>query len=248
MTIKVAVVGATGRMGKLALEVIEGAQDLRLHAALDSKSELAELEGADVVFDVTRLDVSEAVVAHSISQGLRIVVGTSGWSSQKVAKIETALSGNPEAGAIFIPNFSIGSMLATNFAAQAARFFNSIEIIEAHHAGKIDSPSGTAVRTAELIADARKGLVQPLLPGVGQQARGEIVAGVPIHSLRLQGVSAKQDVVFGGESELLTVSHETTSVKAYAYGILISIRAAAKHSGLIVGLDQVVSLAEHDLK
>lgn len=248
MTIKVAVVGATGRMGKLALEVIEGAQDLRLHAALDSKSELSELEGADVVFDVTRLEVSEVVVAHAISQGLRVVVGTSGWSSQKVDAIETALSAIPDAGAIFIPNFSVGSMLATNFAAQASRFFNSIEIIEAHHAGKIDSPSGTAVRTAELIAEARKGLIQPLLPGVGQQARGEIVAGVPIHSLRLQGVSAKQDVIFGGESELLTVSHETTSVKAYAYGILLSIRAAAKHSGLIFGLDQVVKLAEHDLK
>ena len=248
MTIKVAVVGATGRMGKLALEVIEGAQDLRLHAALDSKSELSELEGADVVFDVTRLEVSEAVVAHAISQGLRIVVGTSGWSSQKVATIEKNLRDNPSAGAIFIPNFSIGSMLATSFAAQASRFFNSIEIIEAHHAGKIDSPSGTAVRTAELIADARKGLVQPLLPGVGPQSRGEIVAGVPIHSLRLQGVSAKQDVVFGGESEVLTVSHETSSVKAYAYGILISIRAAAKHAGLIVGLDQVVNLVEQELK
>ena len=248
MTIKVAVVGATGRMGKLALEVIEGAQDLRLHAALDSKSELAELEGADVVFDVTRLEVSESVVSYAISQGLRIVVGTSGWSSHKIAAIEKALSENPEAGAIFIPNFSIGSMLATNFAAQAARFFNSIEIIEAHHAGKIDSPSGTAVRTAELIADARAGMVQPLLPGVGQQARGEIVAGVPIHSLRLQGVSAKQDVVFGGESELLTVSHETTSVKAYAYGILLSIRVAARHPGLLVGLDRVVSLSEQELK
>lgn len=248
MTIKVAVVGATGRMGKLALDVIDGAQDLRLHAALDSKSELSDLEGADVVFDVTRLEVSEAVVAHAVAQGQRIVVGTSGWSAQKLAGLEAKLDENPTAGVVIIPNFSIGSMLATGFAAQAARFFNSIEIIEAHHAGKIDSPSGTAVRTAELIANARKGLTQPLLPGVGQAARGQVVEGVPIHSLRIQGVSAKQDVLFGGESELLTISHETTSVKAYAYGILLAIRTAAKHSGLIVGLDQVVALTEQDLK
>lgn len=239
MTIKIAVVGATGRMGKLALDLIHAAQDLTPHAALDSKSELTDAIGADVIFEVTKLEVSEKVVNFAITHGMKIVVGTSGWSSAKLAVLENDLKGTG-AGVVVIPNFSIGSMLASSFAAQAAKFFNSIEIVEAHHAGKIDSPSGTAVRTAEMIAEARKELTQPLIPGVGQPARGEVVAGVPIHSLRLAGVSAKQDVFFGGNSELLTISHETSSVQAYSYGILLSLRTAFKTTGLMVGLQSVV--------
>jgi 4-hydroxy-tetrahydrodipicolinate reductase len=150
------------------------------------------------------------------------------------------VSTNPAAGILLIPNFSIGSMLASSFAAQAGKFFDSIEIVEAHHAGKIDSPSGTAVRTAEMIAESRKGMTQPMLPGVGQEARGEVVAGIPIHSIRLAGVSAKQDVVFGGESEVLTISHEVSSIRSYVHGILLSIRSAATSSGLVVGLQAVI--------
>ena len=240
MTIKVAVVGATGRMGKLALDLIDAAQDMHLHAALDSKSELTDALGADVIFEVTRLEVSQQVVDFAVSHGIAVVVGTSGWSAQKLAELDKVLSSASAASVIVIPNFSIGSMLASSFAAQAATFFNSIEIVEAHHAGKMDSPSGTAVRTAEMISEARAQLTQPLIPGVGQQARGQIVAGVPIHSLRLSGVSAKQDVLFGGESELLTISHETSSVAAYSHGILLSLRAATKLSGLTVGLQAVV--------
>ena len=247
MTISVAVVGATGRMGKLALELIDAAQDMHLHAALDSKSELSQLIGADVVFDVTRFDVSETVVNFCIANGLKVVVGTSGWSASKLAEVEAKLAANAGGAAVVvIPNFSIGSMLASKFAAEAAAYFNSIEIVEAHHAGKIDSPSGTAVRTAEMIAHSRAeaGLTQPLLPGVGQPARGQVAAGVPIHSLRLAGVSAKQDVYFGGDSEVLTISHETTSVRAYQAGILLSIRAAATSQGLTVGLQSVVEAAK----
>ena len=240
MSIKVAVVGATGRMGKLALELIEGAQDLELHSAIHSKSELSEILGADVVFEVTRLEVSEKVLDFAISNGMKVVVGTSGWSAAKLAELQKKVSANPAAGILLIPNFSIGSMLASSFAAQAGKFFDSIEIIEAHHAGKIDSPSGTAVRTAEMIAESRKGMTQPMLPGVGQEARGEVVAGIPIHSIRLAGVSAKQDVVFGGESEVLTISHEVSSIRSYVHGILLSIRSAATSSGLVVGLQAVI--------
>ncbi|AIC47283.1 4-hydroxy-tetrahydrodipicolinate reductase [Rhodoluna lacicola] len=240
MSIKVAVVGATGRMGKLAIELIDAAQDLQLHAALDSKSELTEALGADVIFEVTRLEVSERVADFAIANDLKLVIGTSGWSAAKIAELQRKLESNSNAAVLVIPNFSIGSMLASSFAAQAAKFFDSIEIVEAHHAGKIDSPSGTAVRTAEMIADARKGLTQPLIPGVGQEARGEVVAGVPIHSIRLSGVSAKQDVVFGGESEVLTISHEVSSIRSYVHGILLSIRLAAQSRGLTVGLQSVV--------
>lgn len=240
MSMKVAVVGATGRMGKLALELIDAAQDLSLHSALDSKSELAQTLGADVVIDLTRFEVSQSVVAHAIANNQKLVVGTSGWSATHLQQVEKQLQSSA-AAIVVVPNFSIGSMLATKFAAEAARFFDSIEIVEAHHAGKIDSPSGTAVRTAELIASARDG--KPvLLAGVGQQARGDVVAGVPIHSLRLNGVSAKQDVMLGGESELLTLSHETTSVKAYTAGILAAIRYAANANGLTVGLQSVLGL------
>lgn len=243
MTIKVAVVGATGRMGKLALDLIDAAQDLSLHAALDSKSELKSVLGADVVFEVTRLEVSQSVVDYCIENSLNIVVGTSGWSAANLAAIEKKLAqlGNQSAVSV-IPNFSVGSMLATKFAAEAAKHFDSIEIIEAHHAGKIDSPSGTAVRTAELIADAltAAGKSPALVPGVGQPARGQIVAGIPIHSLRLNGVSAKQDVVLGATAEVLTISHEVSSVASYAAGILAVIRHASRAKGLTVGLQAVL--------
>lgn len=240
MSISVAVVGATGRMGKLAIELIEGSQDLELFAALDSKSDIAQSIGSDVVIDLTRFDVSQIIAAHAVANNQKLVIGTSGWSASHLQQLEKQLASS-QAAVVVVPNFSVGSMLATKFAAEAAAFFDSIEIVEAHHAGKVDSPSGTAVRTAELIAHARDG--KPvLLPGVGQQARGEIVAGVPIHSLRINGVSAKQDVLLGGESELLTLSHETTSVKAYSAGILASIRFAAGASGLTVGLQSVLGL------
>ena len=240
MTISVAVVGATGRMGKLALEIIDGAQDLRLHAALDSKSELAQVLGADVVLDLTLPDVSPKVVEFALANNLKVLVGTSGWTGSKLATLEAQLEKAPNAAAVIIPNFSIGSMLATKFATEAARFYDSIEIVEAHHAGKIDSPSGTAVRTAELIAAAREGMIQPLIPGVGQEARGQVVAGVPIHSLRLAGVSAKQEVHFGGDSEVLTLNHEVGSIRAYIKGIVLCVRFTASATGLTVGLQSVV--------
>jgi len=244
MTIKVAVVGATGRMGKLSLQLIEAAQDLQLHAALDASSELSDVLGADVVLDVTLPDVSPKVVEYCVANGLRVVVGTSGWSASKLDVVRNQLESAPGSAAVLvIPNFSIGSMLASQFAATAAKFFDSIEIIEAHHAGKIDSPSGTAVRTAEMIAESRANLTQPLIQGVGQPARGQVVSGVPIHSLRIAGVSAKQDVVFGGTAEVLTISHEAASTEAYIQGILLSLRAAVRSTGLLVGLQALVDQA-----
>ncbi len=234
MAIKVSVIGATGRMGKLARELIAAADDLELHSALDSKSDASLSDGADVIFEVTRLEVSQQVVARAIDAGQKVVVGTSGWSAERLAELPSSLG---ESAVVVIPNFSVGSMLATRFAAEAGKFFDSIEIVETHHAGKLDSPSGTAVRTAELISANRTTPVTA--PAAEQDARGQLVAGIPVHSLRLAGVSAKQDVHFGGVSELLTISHETSSVSAYSAGILASIRFAAKAQGLHVGLDAV---------
>ena len=229
-------------MGRLAQELIDQDSNLKLYAALNSSSNPEQMLGADVVLDFTLPDVSEKLVEFAIEHGMKVVVGTSGWSESKLQLLESKLAQHPEAAAIVIPNFSVGSMLIQHFSSLAAKYFDSIEIVEAHHAGKVDSPSGTAVRTAELISNARKGLPQPLIPGVEQAARGEVVAGVPIHSLRLQGVSAKQDVHFGSDSELTTLSHEVISHRAYAKGILLSIEFALKNTGLHIGLDKVVGL------
>ncbi len=239
--IAVAVLG-TGRMGKLAQELIDQDANLKLHAALNSNAKLEQMLGADVVLDFTLPDASPRLVEYAIEHDMKIVVGTSGWSESKLQQLESKLHNHPSSAAIVIPNFSVGSMLIQHFSSIAAKYFDSIEIVEAHHAGKVDSPSGTAVRTAELISSARKGMPQPLIPGVEQSARGEVVAGVPIHSLRLQGVSAKQDVHFGSDSELTTLSHEVISHRAYAKGILLSIEFALKNTGLHVGLDKVVGL------
>ncbi len=239
MTIKVSVIGATGRMGKLALEVIHGAPDLELHSTLDSKSELTNAIGADVIFEATKLEASKEIVAFAIEQKINVLVATSGWSEG----LSSALK-DPESAVVIVPNFSVGSVLASKFAALAAKHFDGIEIIETHHAGKVDSPSGTAIRTAEMISSSRKaeGLVQPLIQGVGQQARGQVISGVPVHSLRLDGASAKQEILLTGPSEILNISHEVSSVQAYALGILHSIRFASSNPGLTIGLDRVLGI------
>ena len=239
MTIKVSVIGATGRMGKLALEVIQAAEYLELHSALDSKSELAQAVGADVIFEATKLEASKEIVAFALAHKINVLVATSGWSEGLSSALQVS-----ESTVVIVPNFSVGSVLASKFAGLAAKHFDAVEIIETHHAGKVDSPSGTAIRTAEMISSSRKdaGLDQPLIQGVGQEARGQVVSGVPVHSLRLDGVSAKQEILLTGPSEVLNISHEVSSVQAYALGILHSIRFAATNPGLTIGLDKVLGI------
>lgn len=236
--ISVAILGASGRMGRLTKELVDSDANLKLHVAMDSSSAHQEMLGADVVIDFTNLEASEELVRFAVQSGMKVVVGTSGWSESKLAELEKLLAENSSAAVVVVPNFSIGSMLLQRFSAEAAAHFQSIEIIEAHHAGKLDSPSGTAIRTAEQISKNRGS--QPLIPGVDQDARGQVVAGVPIHSLRMDGVSAKQDVVFGADSEQLVLSHDVTSHRAYAAGILKSIEFAAGAKGLTIGLENVL--------
>ena len=236
--ISVAILGASGRMGSLTRDLVDADPNLKLHSALGSSSDLNMMLGADVVVDFTLPDASPKMVSFAIENDLKIVVGTSGWSEVKLSALAKQLSEHPKAGVVVVPNFSIGSMLLQRFSAEAAKHFGSVEIIEAHHAGKIDSPSGTAIATAEKIAAAQS--ENHLVPGAGQQARGEIHKGVPIHSLRQPGVSAKQDVIFGGEAEQLTISHDVSSHRAYSIGILRSIEFAHANTGLAVGLDAVL--------
>jgi 4-hydroxy-tetrahydrodipicolinate reductase len=243
MTISVAVVGATGRMGKVVVRLIEESEDFVLAAAIGSTTPLDAALGADLIFDVTVPAVSQTVVAFAIENGISVVVGTSGWSLERIATLTAPLAAKPDVAVLIIPNFSIGSVLATSFAALAARFFDSIEIVEAHDVSKVDSPSGTAIRTAELIGEARSSLGPVVAPHHDQRARGQLVASVPIHSVRMQGVGARQEVLLGGRGELLSIKHEAVTRDAYEAGIMLALRAAPSARGIVVGLDKLIDLA-----
>jgi 4-hydroxy-tetrahydrodipicolinate reductase len=242
MTTRVAVVGATGRMGTLASRLITESDDFELAASINSKSSLDEMLGADVVIEFTVPAVSHKVVEFAVENGISVVVGTSGWTADRIASLDRSVLAKPELGVLIIPNFSLGSVLATSFAVLAAGFFDSIEIVETHHRTKVDSPSGTAIRTAELIGGARANLGPVMAPHADQRARGQQVASVPIHSLRMQGAVAKQDVVFGGRGEALTIRHEAFSQSAYETGIMLALRAAPNVHGILVGLDKLIDL------
>lgn len=246
MTTKVAVVGATGKMGRLASEIIAASEDFEIVAQIDSKGSLSQMIGADIAVDVTQPGVSQGVVDFAVSHGINVLVGTSGWSNDRITTLTRTVSDAGDVGVIIIPNFSVGSVLATSFAAMASRFFDSIEIVEAHHLGKSDSPSGTAVRTAELIGAARSERGPVNAPHADQRARGQQVSSVPIHSLRMQGIVAKQDVIFGGQGEVLTISHDTIDPSAYRAGILLALRAARDARGVTVGLDKLIDLGTSD--
>ncbi|AAT89406.1 dihydrodipicolinate reductase [Leifsonia xyli subsp. xyli str. CTCB07] len=235
-----AVAGATGKLGSVAVRLIEGAHDLELVAALDSRSPLEDMLAAHVLVDMTLPQVSPGIVAFAIDNGLNVLVGTSGWSADRILDLERRVDQRQGTGAVVIPNFSLGSALGTVFATVAARFFDSIEIVEAHGAGKVDSPSGTAVRTAELIGAARAQSGPVNAPHTDQRARGQQVASVPVHSLRMSGVVAEQQVIFGGLGETLTIRHDTVSPDAYEAGILLAVRAAMTATGVTVGLDKLI--------
>lgn len=244
MTVQVAVTGATGRMGSLVSRLIDETDDFELAARLSSASELSGLLDADVVVDVSVPAASPAIVDFALDNDLSVLVGTSGWTSERIAAVEAKVASHPNVGVLFVPNFSLGSVLATRLAAVASRHYDSIEIVEAHGAGKIDSPSGTAVRTAEIMATARGGRGPVAAPHADQRARGELVAGVPVHSIRMEGVVATQEVKFGGPGEVLTIRHDTYSQAAYEAGILLALRALPELTGVMVGLDSLLGLDE----
>jgi len=235
-------VGATGKLGTVVRRIVEADPEFELAAALDSRAPLSDMLAADIVVDVTLPSVSQGVVDFAVEHGLSVLVGTSGWTAERIVSLETRVRDHGRVGVVVIPNFSIGSVLATSFATMAARFFDSIEIVESHSATKVDSPSGTAVRTAELIGAARADLGPVVAPHTDQRARGQQVASVPIHSLRLRGVVARQEVVLGGTGEVLTLGHETISPSAYEAGIRLALRATRDTTGVTVGLDRLIDL------
>src|SRR6478735_4776501 len=242
MTTRVALVGGTGKLGGIIREVVQAEEGFELMAVLSSRSPLSDLEGADLVVDASTPAVSIDVVRAAVERGINVLVGTSGWSAERVALIRPLVKA-ADSGAVFIPNFSLGSVIGSALAAAAAPFFPSIEIIEAHRETKIDSPSGTAVRTAELIGAARAEVGPVESPHVDQRARGQQVASVPIHSLRRPGVIARQEVLLSGPGESLTLIHDTVDpALAYAPGIRVALAAARAARGVIVGLDSFLDI------
>lgn len=242
MTTTVALVGASGKLGRIIHAVIDAEDGFEVTRTLGSGSDLAELDGVDLVVDASTPAVSGDVVRAATERGINVLVGTSGWSAERIAGIRSAV-GAAETGVVFVPNFSIGSVLGSALAAAAAPFFPSIEIIEAHRETKIDSPSGTAVRTAEMIAAARADAGPVESPHVDQRARGQQVASVPIHSLRRPGVVAKQEVIASGPGESLSIVHDTIDpARAYAPGIRIALAAARDARGVSVGLDSFIDI------
>ncbi|MBO1902118.1 4-hydroxy-tetrahydrodipicolinate reductase [Leucobacter weissii] len=237
----VAVAGARGRLGSLVCEVIEDHPAFALGAQLSSASGPEAGADAAILFDVSTPEASPRIVERALRRGQRVIVGTSGWSADRLRALDGVVREIPGAAVLVVPNFSLGSVMATTLARIAAPYFGSVEIVEAHHEAKVDSPSGTAVRTAELIAAARGG-DPPAAPFADQPARGQLIAGVPVHSLRLNGVIARQEVRFGGAGEVLTIAHDTHARDSYRAGIRAALEAIRSAEGLTVGLERVLGI------
>ena len=248
MTVRVGVVGAYGRMGIEACRAIEAADDLELVARVGSADPLETLveARAEVVVEFTRPDVVLHNLTFCVRQGMSVVCGTTGLAGEQLDRVRGELGAAPGVGVLVAPNFGIGAVLLMRFAAQAARFFESVEIVELHHPAKADAPSGTARRTAELVAAARRaaGLgAQPdattsALPG----ARGALVEGVPVHAVRLRGLVAHQEVLLGDPGELVTLRHDSFDRASFMPGVLLGIRRVRERPGLTVGLEHVLDL------
>ena len=242
--IKVGVLGARGRMGSEVVKAISEAADCELVAALDQGDSLDALvtNGAEVVVDFTTPDVVMGNLEFLVKHNIHAVVGTTGFSDDRLAQLTTWLAANPKAGILIAPNFAIGAVLMMEFAEKAAKFFESAEIIELHHPNKVDAPSGTAARTAALISDARKKANLPAMPDATTTsldgARGANVGDVPVHSVRLRGLIAHQEVLFGGLGETLTIRHDSLDRVGFMPGVLLGVRQVSSHPGLTVGLEK----------
>jgi 4-hydroxy-tetrahydrodipicolinate reductase len=246
--IKVGVLGAKGRMGSEVCRTVEAADDMELAAAVDVGDARDPLAGCDVIVDFTHPGAVLDNLRWCIAHGRDVVVGTSGFDEARLATVAGWLGEAPSARALIVPNFSVGAVLMMSFAAQAARFFESAEVIELHHAAKVDAPSGTAVRTASLIAAARAAAELGPAPDATVSevdgARGAVVDGVRVHSVRLAGLLAHQEVLLGGHGEILTIRHDSLDRSSFMPGVLLAVRGiAGLPPGLTVGLQGLLGLA-----
>ncbi len=247
MVIKVGVLGARGRMGAQVCAAVRAADDLELAAGVDEGDDRAPLRAADVIVDFTAPSVVMDNLQWCISAGLCVVVGTTGFDDERLATVREWLEQSPQSNVLIAPNFGVAAVLMMRFASLAARWFDSVEIVEYHHPQKVDAPSGTARRTAELIAQARK---DAGLDASGPDAttialdgaRGASVAGVPIHSVRLAGLVAHQEVLFGTSGETLTIRHDSLDRESFMPGVLMAVRGVRDRPGLTVGIEDLLGL------
>jgi 4-hydroxy-tetrahydrodipicolinate reductase len=231
-------------MGSEVVKAVEAADGLALVAALDMGDSLDQLKGsaAHVVVDFTTPDSVMANLEFLIDNGINVVVGTTGFDDAKLATVKGWLAQNPSVGVLIAPNFAIGAVLMMEFAAKAARYFESAEVIELHHPAKVDAPSGTAARTAELMSAARKEAGLGAMPDATTTAidgaRGALVAGIPVHSVRARGLVAHQEVLFGGLGETLTIRHDSIDREGFMPGVILGVRKIVNTPGLTHGLDK----------
>lgn len=236
-------------MGTEAVKAVNTAEDMDLVAALgngDSLDLLLEY-GAEVMIDLTVPAATEANVRFAVENGIHAVVGTTGWDETRLANLATLLENHPGVGVLIAPNFAIGSILATEFAAKAAKYFESVEVIEMHHPNKVDAPSGTAVHTAKKIAESRRAAGVPASPDATESdpdgSRGAKVDGINVHAVRLRGLTAHQEILLGDAGQQLVIRHDSFDRASFMPGVLLGVRQVAAHPGLSVGLDKYLDLS-----
>jgi 4-hydroxy-tetrahydrodipicolinate reductase len=244
--IRVGVFGSRGRMGAEVCRAIDSAPDLELVAALDLGDDRALAEAAEVIVDFTHPDAVMDNLSWCIDHGIHAVVGTTGFTDERLNRLRTTLADHDGVGVLIAPNFSIGAVLMMRFAEQAAAFYESAEIIELHHPGKVDAPSGTAANTARRIAAARNAAALGVPPDATVEelpgARGAQVDGIRVHGLRLRGLVAHQEVLFGAEGETLTIRHDSLDRVSFMPGVLAAVRAINTRPGLTVGIEPVLGI------
>jgi len=242
---RVGVFGARGRMGVEVCKAVDAADDLVLAAAIDQGDGLDAASAAQVVVDFTTPDVVMDNLEWAIGQGIHAVVGTTGFTGQRLEQVRGWLAAKPEVGVVIAPNFGIGAVLMMQFAARAARHFESVEIIEQHHPRKLDAPSGTATHTARQIAQARAEAGLGPVPDATKDevpgARGADIDGVRVHAVRATGLVAHQEVLFGGTGETLTIRHDSYDRVSFMPGVLLAVRAVRTRPGLTIGLDPLLA-------
>ena len=243
---RVGVLGARGKVGATMVAGVESADDLTFTTGVDAGDELSSLvdSGTEVVIDFTHPSVVMDNLKFLIDNGIHAVVGTTGFTDERIAQVEQWLSAKPDASVLIAPNFAIGAVLSMHFAQQAAKYFESVEVIELHHPHKADAPSGTAARTARLIAEARKGMPpNPDATSTGLDgARGADVDGIPVHSVRLAGLVAHQEVLFGTLGETLTIRHDSFDRTSFVPGVLLAVRKIRELPGLTIGIEPLLDL------
>lgn len=244
--IEVGVVGAAGRMGSEVVRAVDAADGLHLAAVIDIGDPLTRLEdsGVRVAVDFTTPDAVMATLRHCISQGIHVVVGTTGFSDAHLEEVRGLLAEHPGVGVVIAPNFALGAVLLMRFAREAAPFFESVEVIEMHHPDKLDAPSGTATHTAEAIAEARRHAGVAPSPDATDRAlegaRGADVSGVRVHAVRVRGHVAHEEVLLGNPGEVLTLRHDSLDRTSFMPGVLLAVRAVADRPGLTVGLEALL--------